>query len=236
MVGGRDYQQSQFNRATQALRQPGSVFKPVVYLTALTGNGKHHYHPGTMIEDEPFLWEFGDQEWSPKNYTRRYRGQVSLRRALALSLNAATARLARGIGLKPIQETAWTLGFHSPLPLYPSLSLGAAEVSPFEVAIAFGTLANNGIRVTPRAITGIVNRDEEVIAREDLVFTQAISPQDAYTITNMMETVMNRGTARRARANGFTRPAAGKTGTTNDYGDAWFMGYTPDLLAVVWVG
>jgi membrane carboxypeptidase/penicillin-binding protein len=109
-------------------------------------------------------------------------------------------------------------------------------VSPFEVAIAFGTLANNGIRVAPRAITGIVNRDEEIVTRESLAFTQAISPQDAYTITSMMETVMNWGTAWRVRTHGFTRPAAGKTGTTNDFGDAWFMGYTPDLLAVVWVG
>lgn len=236
MVGGRDYRLSQFNRVTQALRQPGSIFKPVVYLTALTGKGKQRYHPDTLIEDAPFLWEFGDQEWSPKNYTRRYRGQVSLRSALALSLNAATARLARGIGLKPIRETAWTIGFRSPLPLYPSLSLGAAEVSPFEVAIAFGTLANNGIRVTPRAITGIVNREEETVARASLAFTPAVSPRDAYTITRMMETVMSWGTARRVRTHGFTRPAAGKTGTTNDFGDAWFMGYTPDLLAVVWVG
>lgn len=236
MVGGRDYGLSQFNRVTQALRQPGSIFKPVVYLAALTSKGEQRYHPDTLIEDAPFLWEFGNQEWSPKNYTRRYRGQVSLRSALALSLNAATARLARGIGLDPIRETAWTIGFRSPLPLYPSLSLGAAEVSPFEVAVAFGTLANNGIRVAPRAITGIVNRDSEIVAHESLALTPAISPQDAYTITSMMETVLDWGTAWRTRQLGFTRPAAGKTGTTNDFGDAWFMGYTPDLLAVVWVG
>ena len=236
MVGGRDYRLSQFNRVTQALRQPGSIFKPVVYLTALTSKGEQRYHPDTLIEDAPFLWEFGNQEWSPQNYTRRYRGQVSLRSALALSLNAATARLARGIGLDPIRETAWTIGFRSPLPLYPSLSLGAVEVSPFEVAVAFGTLANNGIRVAPRAITGIVNRDSEIVAHESLALTPAISPQDAYTITSMMETVLDWGTAWRTRQLGFTRPAAGKTGTTNDFGDAWFMGYTPDLLAVVWVG
>lgn len=236
MVGGRDYGLSQFNRVTQALRQPGSIFKPVVYLAALTSKGEQRYYPDTLIEDAPFLWEFGNQEWSPKNYTRRYRGQVSLRSALALSLNAATARLARGIGLDPIRETAWTIGFRSPLPLYPSLSLGAAEVSPFEVAVAFGTLANNGIRAAPRAITGIVNRDSEIVAHESLALTPAISPQDAYTITSMMETVLDWGTAWRTRQLGFTRPAAGKTGTTNDFGDAWFMGYTPDLLAVVWVG
>ena len=109
-------------------------------------------------------------------------------------------------------------------------------MSPFEVAVAFGTLANNGIRVAPRSITGIVNRDSEIVAHESLALTPAISPQDAYTITSMMETVLDWGTAWRTRQLGFTRPAAGKTGTTNDFGDAWFMGYTPDLLAVVWVG
>lgn len=236
MVGGRDYRLSQFNRVTQARRQPGSVFKPVVYLAALIGKGQHRYEPDTLIEDEPFLWEFGTQEWQPENYTKRYRGEVSLRSALALSLNAATARLAQGVGLEPIRETAWTLGFHSPLPLYPSLSLGAAEVSSLELAVAFGTLANNGVRVVPRAISGIVNRDGQTVRRASLVLSPAISSRDAYTITTMLESVMNSGTARRARLNGFTRPAAGKTGTTNDFGDAWFMGYTPELLTVVWVG
>ncbi len=236
MVGGRDYRLSQFNRVTQALRQPGSVFKPVVYLTALSGKGQQRYDPDALIEDEPFLWEFDPQDWRPENYTKRYRGEVSLRSALALSLNAATARLAQGVGLEPIRETAWTIGFHSPLPLYPSLSLGAAEVSPLELAAAFGTLANNGVRVAPRAISGIVNRDGQTVQRTSLVLSPAISSQDAYTITTMLEGVMNSGTARRARLNGFTRPAAGKTGTTNDFGDAWFMGYTPELLTVVWVG
>jgi penicillin-binding protein 1B len=114
--------------------------------------------------------------------------------------------------------------------------LGAAEVKPFEVAVAYGTLANNGIRVDPRTIAGIVNLEGEIVERKRLEFEQVVTPQQAYAITNMLEDVITRGTARRARKQGFTRPAAGKTGTTNDFGDAWFVGYTPDLVVVVWVG
>ena len=207
-----------------------------MYLTALTGKGKRRFSPRSAISDSRFTWHFGDQRWSPKNYSRRYRGSVSLRSALALSLNAASARLARSVGLGPIRDMARDLGFQSELPLYPSLSLGAAEVTPFEVAAAFGTLANQGIRVSPGSVKAIMNLSGEVVARKTLDFEQVVSPKNAYAITNMMETVINRGTARRARRQGFTRPAAGKTGTTNDFGDAWFVGYTPDLLAVVWVG
>ena len=236
MVGGRDYRVSQFNRVTQASRQPGSIFKPVVYLTALTGQGKQKYSPASTIRDAHFTWPFGNQRWSPENYRHKYRGSVTLRHALALSLNAATARLARSVGLKPIRDMAWNLGFRSPLPLYPSLSLGAAEVTPFEVAVAYGTLANQGIRVDPRTIAGIVNLEGETVERKHLEFKQVVTPQQAYDITNMLEDVITQGTARRARQQGFTRPAAGKTGTTNDFGDAWFAGYTPDLVAVVWVG
>lgn len=236
MVGGRDYRSSQFNRVTQARRQPGSIFKPIVYLTALSGKGKQRFRPQSTIYDSRFTWYFGDQKWSPENYSRRYRGAVSLRTALALSLNAASARLARSVGLGPIRDMARDLGFQSELPLYPSLSLGTAEVTPYEVAAAFGTLANNGIRVSPGSVKGIMNRSGEMVGRKGLEYEQVVSPQDAYAITNMMETVINRGTAQRARRQGFAHPAAGKTGTTDDFGDAWFVGYTPDLLAVVWVG
>ena len=236
MVGGRNYRISQFNRVTQARRQPGSIFKPVVYLTALSGKGRRRFHPTSTISDSRFTWHFGDQKWSPKNYSRRYRGTVSLQTALALSLNAASARLARSVGLGPIREMARDLGFQSELPLYPSLSLGAAEVTPYEVASAFGTIANSGIRVSPSGVKGIMSRSGELVGRKVLEFEQIVSPKDAYAITHMMETVIDRGTARRARKQGFAHPAAGKTGTTNDFGDAWFVGYTPDLLAVVWVG
>ncbi|MGE0682260.1 MAG: PBP1A family penicillin-binding protein [Candidatus Binatia bacterium] len=239
MVGGRDYQTSQFNRVTQAHRQPGSIFKPVVYLTALAKEREQRegrFLPTSQLLDEPFSWPFGNQVWSPGNYNDRYYGSVSLRRALEQSLNAATARLARNVGLKAIRETARRLGFVSPLPLYPSMVLGSAEATPYEVAVAFSTLANQGIRVTPKPINRVMNQDGETLERRSIHVEQVIPPDVAYMVTHLMEGVIEHGTARRARRMGFVRPAAGKTGTTNDYGDAWFAGFTPDLVAVVWVG
>lgn len=239
MVGGRDYQTSQFNRVTQAHRQPGSVFKPLVYLTALARERERHegrFLPTNSVLDAPFSWSFGDQVWSPGNYNDKYYGTVTLRQALEKSLNAATARVAKQIGLKPIRDTARQLGFVSPLPLYPSMVLGAAEVTPYEVAVAFSTLANQGIRVTPLPIKKIVNQEGETLERRSLQVEQVVPPDVVYMITHLMEGVIENGTAREARKMGFVRPAAGKTGTTNDYGDAWFVGFTPDLVTVVWVG
>jgi penicillin-binding protein 1B len=239
MVGGRDYQTSQFNRVTQAHRQPGSVFKPIVYLTALARERERHegfFLPTSAVLDAPFSWSFGDQVWSPGNYNDRYYGTVTLRRALEQSLNAATARIAKQVGLKPIRDMARQLGFVSPLPLYPSMVLGSAEVTPYEVAVAFSTLANQGIRVAPLPIKKIVNQDGETLERRSLHLEQGVPPDVAYMVTHLMEGVVENGTAREARKMGFVRPAAGKTGTTNDYGDAWFVGFTPDLVAVVWVG
>ncbi len=239
MVGGRDYQASQFNRVTQAHRQPGSVFKPLVYLTALARERERHegrFLPTSSVLDAPFSWSFGDQVWSPGNYNDRYYGTVTLRQALEKSLNAATARVAKQIGLKPIRDMARQLGFVSPLPLYPSMVLGSAEVTPYEVAVAFSALANQGIRVTPLPIKKITNQEGETLERRALQVEQVVPPDVAYMITHLMEGVIENGTAREARKMGFVRPAAGKTGTTNDYGDAWFVGFTPDLVTVVWVG
>ncbi len=239
MVGGRDYQASQFNRVTQAHRQPGSVFKPIVYLTALAQERESRegrFLPTSLIEDAPFTWFYEDKEWSPGNYKDEYLGTVTLRRALEMSLNAATARVAQQVGIGPIQETARRLGFVSPLPPYPSLVLGAAEVTPLEVAVAFSTVANQGQRVTPLVVKRIINREGETLERRAVQVEQVIPPEDAYMLTHLLEGVLERGTGHGARQRGFERPAAGKTGTTNDFGDAWFVGYTPDLLAVVWVG
>ncbi len=239
LVGGRDYQVSQFNRVAQAHRQPGSVFKPVVYLAALERERNHKdgwFLPTSLINDTPFTWFYEDKEWSPRNYKDKYFGMVTLRKALAKSLNAATARIAMEVGLEPIRHTALRLGFTSPLPAYPSLALGAAEVTPLEVAQAYSTLANQGIFTAPTAIKWITNPDGEPLKQSTLTVEQRIHPDDAYVLTHLLEGVMAHGSGVRARGLGFRRPAAGKTGTTNDYSDAWFVGYTPDLLAVVWVG
>ena len=239
MVGGRDYRKSQFNRVAQARRQPGSVFKPFVYLAALThGSSRNHetYSSATLVEDEPFTWSYGRQDWAPENYKQRYYGRVTMREAMEKSLNAATARIAQDVGIKKVREMAYRMGIESRLPLLPSLSLGAVEVTPLELAGAFSALANNGVRTHLLSIKNVVDRNGTVLEKRNIRVKRVISPQVAFDMNRMLRGVVDRGTARRARVMGFTRPAAGKTGTTNDARDAWFAGYTPDLLALVWVG
>ncbi len=238
MVGGRDYGASQFNRVVQAFRQPGSVFKPFVYLAAFetTRDAPEPITPATRLVDEPFEWAFDTQTWRPANYKDRYFGVVSARRALELSLNSATARLAHDIGLEPIRDLARRMGITSELPAYPSMVLGALEVSPFEIAQAYAVIANQGLRAAARATRKVVDRSGRPIERRPVEVGRVVSAEATYLLSHIMEGVIDRGTARGARELGFTRPAAGKTGTTNDARNAWFAGFTPDLLAVVWVG
>ncbi|MFM7143054.1 MAG: PBP1A family penicillin-binding protein [Alphaproteobacteria bacterium] len=237
LVGGRDYRSSQFDRATKARRQPGSAFKPVVYLAGLLSSGPAHLTPATMLEDAPFAWtEDGGRTWRPENDGGRYLGSVTARTALEQSLNAATARVARGVGLPAIASLGHTMGISSDLPPHPSLSLGAVEVTPLELTSVYAVLASGGTRAEPRTIRRVESRTGEVLVGETPEMTAAVPPEDAYVLTHMLEGVLDRGTARSARAMGFERPAAGKTGTTNDTRDAWFVGYTPDLVAGVWVG
>ena len=238
MVGGRNYQRSQFNRVFQAKRQPGSIFKPFVYLAALVHGSEDggKYTPATLVEDSQFIWDYEGQEWEPRNHKDEYFGIVTFRRALEKSLNSATARIARDIGIKKVRDMARRLGIRSPLPPFPSLSLGSAEVAPLEVAIAFSTLASNGVRTHPLAVTQVMDREGQVLEKRDIRVEKVITPQMAFIMNHLLKGVMDRGTGRTARLYGFNRPAAGKTGTTNDTKDAWFAGYTPDLLVVVWVG
>jgi penicillin-binding protein 1B len=238
MVGGRDYAASQFNRATQARRQPGSVFKPLVFLAAYE-RAEHDGEPltaRTELLDAPFDWAFDGQVWRPANYGNRYLGAVPARTALEQSLNAATARLAERTGLPAILDTARRVGITSPLPAVPSVVLGSAEVTPFEIAQVYAVLANQGLRAGARAITKVVDRQGQVIERHPLAVERVVSPEAAFLVTYLMKGVLDRGTGHAARQRGFTRPAAGKTGTTNDGRDAWFAGFTPDLVTVVWVG
>ena len=238
MAGGRNYQKSQFNRVFQAKRQPGSIFKPFVYLAALmygAENGRK-FTAMTKVDDSPFTWEYDRQEWKPGNYNDEFFGTVTLRRALEKSLNSATARVAREVGIRRIRDLAQRLGIQSSLPAVPSLALGAAEVTPLEVAVAFSTLANNGVRTRPLTVKQVLAPDARVLEKRDVRVEKVVSAQMAFLINHLLKGVLDRGTADSARRAGFTRPAAGKTGTTNDYKDAWFVGYTPDLLTVVWVG
>jgi len=237
MMGGRGYKSTQFNRCTQALRQPGSVFKPFTYLAAFeaTREQGHGVQPTTLLMDEPFEWSYPGGTWSPSNYGN-FMGEVTVRSALERSLNAATARLAQQVGLQPILEMAQKMGISTKLPPYPSVVLGAAEVIPFDVAQAFSVLANGGLRANLLSIKGVSDRSGASIERNPIQVEQVVNQDSAYLVTHLMEGVVDRGTAARARRLGFKHPAAGKTGTTNDYNDAWFVGFTPDLLTVVWVG
>jgi len=238
MVGGRNYSKSQFNRVFQAKRQPGSVFKPFVYLAALMYGGQSgiKYTPDTIINDSQFTWSYDGRDWQPSNYRNEYFGAVTFRRALENSLNSATSRVAQDVGIRRVRDIAHRLGIQSSLPAVPSLALGAAEVTPLEVAVAYSTLANGGVRPRTLAVRNVIDQNTKVLEKRDVRSEQVISPQLASMMNDLLKGVLDRGTGAMARRWGFTRPAAGKTGTTNDYKDAWFVGYTADLLAVVWVG
>ena len=238
MTGGRDYRESQFNRVIQSKRQPGSAFKPVTYLAALEETlegGPDHFLPTTYIEDTPFTWQVGETSWTPKNFKNRYFGRVTLEFALEESLNSATSRLANAIGLDRVRAMASKLGFGD-LPSYPSIVLGGIEVAPMQIANAYAILANEGLDTPPYAVTAVVDQKNQVIEGHELKAEQVLSPELAYMMDFMLEQVIDHGTGAGARKMGFTRPAAGKTGTTNDSVDAWFAGFTPNLLAVVWTG
>jgi penicillin-binding protein 1B len=238
LVGGRDYQASQFNRAALASRQPGSAFKPFVFLAALRARGgAPALTAAAIVEDTPITVTVGRDTWSPRNYNDHYEGRVTVRRALEQSLNAATVRVAEGVGLPAVIETARTLGLTGQLAPVPAMALGTFEVTPIELARAYLPIVNGGVRpagvVSVRAVRHRRGDVDTGFADEPAA---VISPAEAYLLTSLLEGVMSSGTGASARALGLTGAVAGKTGTTNDGRDAWFVGYAPRLLAVVWVG
>jgi penicillin-binding protein 1B len=238
LVGGRDYLASQFNRVTSARRQPGSAFKPIVYLAALrAGDGAPFFTAASRVEDLPITLESNGEPWSPRNYDDRYEGIVTVRQALEQSLNSATVRIAQTVGLPNVIETARTLGLQSQLAPVPAMALGAFEVTPLELARAYLPLANGGIR--PAAVSGIRTAqfgDDEVKPAAAEESARVVSQAEAWLLTSLLKGVVTSGTARAVRASGLPDVVAGKTGTTNDGRDAWFVGYSPRLLALVWVG
>ncbi len=243
MVGGRDYQKSQFNRVTDARRQPGSLFKPIVYLTAFeqAARGGRPYTPISEIDDAPVTILVGGTEWSPENYDNKYLGPVTLRAALEGSRNTATVRLSQEVGLNNIVDMARDIGIKSPLKPIPSLALGSVEVSPLEMGVTYATLANGGMFYPARFLKGIIDPSGLPIEREgssdvDSRPRRVVSESAAFLVTHLMKGVIESGTAQGVRRLGFDAPAAGKTGTTSNLRDAWFVGYTPELVTVVWVG
>ena len=233
MVGGRDYGASQFNRATQARRQPGSAFKPVVALAALAPRS---VTLASLLEDESLAVETPLGRWQPVNYDQQFRGAVTLRTALELSLNVPFARLGLQVGPERIVAAARKLGIESPLRAVPSLALGSSEVTPLELARAFGVLAAEGYRADPHAVLAAIDARGRLVQRAARSGEQVFTPSETYLVTSALEGAVERGTARGARAPGYQGPVAAKTGTSNDFRDAWFVGYTPNLVVAVWVG
>lgn len=238
-VGGRSYNQSQYNRVLTARRQPGSVFKPFVYLAAFekaAEEGRTDLTPATVVDDDPTTFLYGDQTYEPRNYEDSYQGPVTLRRALAHSLNTATVKVAEMAGYDTVAALWKRMGTSTVPKPYPSIALGAFEATPFEIATAYTVFPNLG-RLRPLHAIEQINTDYHEAAKPSWPASKAITrPETAYLVENMMRSVINEGTGAGVRAAGFALDAAGKTGTTNDLRDAWFVGFTPEILTVVWVG
>ena len=237
LVGGRNYRASQFNRCVDARRPVGSVFKPVVYVAGLEPQGgEAAITLASFLDDEPIEIETPSGAWKPENFDRKFRGRVSVREALERSLNVPTVRLGQQLGVDRVIETARRLGITSPLPRVPSLVLGTAELSPLEVARAYATIANGGVRSWPHAFEDIVTPAGATLERRELKFETVLDPGTSYLAISLLEGVVERGTASRIRALGIRGPVAGKTGTSDEEKDLWFAGFTPELVVVVWVG
>lgn len=232
LVGGRTFERGGFDRALLAHRQPGSAFKPFVYATALAAG----YTPASEVDDAPISIKIGNTVWSPKNDGGEYGGHVTFRRALMRSENTAAVRVSQLVGIPAILATAHRYGIQSELPNVPSAALGALEVTPMELVTAYAPFANGGWRVTPRLVRRIQTADGQVLWGSDNKRTRVMDPQDAYQITSMLQSVVNYGTGNVIRDLGVDGLVAGKTGTTNDGTDVWFMGYTPTLVAGFWFG
>jgi len=232
MAGGYDFARSQFNRAVAARRQPGSAFKPLIYATAL----QQGLTPATLILDAPVVYEDEelDRVWKPENYEKRFYGTITLREALRHSRNAATVRLLEQIGVTAVVNVANNLGIQSPLSQDLSLALGSSSVTLQELTSAYGVFSNQGMWLQPYQITLVKDVNGEILEQHLFEPRQAMSQENAYLTTNMLMDVIQSGTGRRAKRIG--RPLAGKTGTTNGYNDAWFVGYAPNVATGVWVG
>lgn len=231
MVGGRNYTASQFNRIVQARRQPGSAFKPFVYLSSLD-----QFSPSDMLSNQPRTYTVDGKTWEPQNFEPVTRYTVSMRNALTMSYNLATVDLAMKTGLDHIVATARKFEFSTALKPYPSLALGAFEVIPLELARGYCVFAADGVQPYPLSLKGVVDENGKTLEQKHLQIQRLIPPQKAFIMNFMLQSVVNEGTARSLKDRGISWPVAGKTGTTNDFRDAWFVGYTPDILALVWVG
>lgn len=238
LQGGRNFREAPFNRALAGKRQPGSLFKPFVFLAAFSDSaGDNRIGPDTQIEDSPFEWSYDKQKWSPRNYDEKFRGMVTAAEALQKSLNVPTAKVAQKVGISAVADALVWSGIKSNLPRVPSLSLGSAEVTPFEMAEAYVTLARLGQRCPLRAYSQIFDENRNLVIEEVPHPADRLEADASAAVIGVLKGVFTQGTATWASSQGMDlQTFAGKTGTTNDYMDAWFVGFSPDVLALVWVG
>ncbi len=238
MVGGRSYGETQFNRAADAKRQPGSAFKPFVLLTALSlsTKGKENRTLSTMMSGEPVSIPTPEGAWSPSNFDGKTYGKITIRKTIEESVNTAIVRLANDVGLTEVLKTARAAGITSPLSPVASMALGTFEVTPMELAYAYTTIASGGIRFDPFPLFSVTTADGDILMEKRAHRERALDPRAAYLTGYAMEGVLERGTAKSAKMLGIHFPASGKTGTTDGNRDSWFVGYTPDVVCAVWVG
>jgi 1A family penicillin-binding protein len=233
LSGGRQYERGSFNRALLAHRQPGSAFKPFVYAAAMAAG----YTPSSEVDDDPIDVIQGRNVWSPANYNDEYAGRITFRKALINSANAATVRVSQAVGIPRVIDVAHRNGITSAIPDLPSIALGSIEVTPLELVTAYAPFANGGFRVKPRIVRTIETSDgTQIWAQEEGKGTRVMTPQDAYQVTSMLQSVVDYGTGKTVREEGVRGLVAGKTGTTNSGTDVWFVGYTPTVIAGFWFG
>src|SRR5271156_5273221 len=230
MVGGSSFEESKFDRATQALRQTGSSFKVYVYAAAI----QKGFSPFDVVVDEPVSFRSGGQNYSPRNYDNKFEGRITLRRALADSRNVPAVRILEHVGVQNVIDLARKFGIASPLPPYLPLALGSADLTLMEHVSAFTVFPDDGIHIEPHMIRRVTTYDGALLEEAKPQVTDVIPPDVARTMVAMLEEVVQFGTGVRAKELG--RPSAGKTGTTNDFTDAWYIGFTPSLTAGVWIG
>ncbi len=234
LVGGRDFDDSKFNRATQALRQPGSTFKPLVYAAAI----QQGMSPATIVDDSPVsIPQVDGSTWTPQNYDLKFEGPMTIRRGLTQSRNIIAIKVGMDLGEQTVIEEARRFGITTPIPPYPSIHIGSADVYPIELIGAYTTFANLGIRTSPHGILRVEDAEGNVLWAPEPKSTSVLSPAEAWLMVSMMKDVVQRGTAAGSVwGAGFRVPSGGKTGTTNDGADVWYVGYTADLVAGVWMG
>ncbi len=232
LIGGRDFAESKFNRAVQARRQPGSAVKPFVYTAAI----EQGFTPATVVLDQPITLMTDRGEWRPENYDREFYGPVALRYALAKSINLVAIQVLMQVGAQKVVEVARRMGLRHEMQPVPALAIGACQVTPMEMTSAYAIYPNRGTRVTPFCIAAIHDRNGRLLWEHTPESQEVLSPQVAFIMVDMLKDVVSRGTGARIPGMGFTIPAGGKTGTTNDYSDAWFVGFTQHVACGVWVG